>query len=182
MYLGRLLTASSASAATFFAGDATSQVVMMVPGAVSVDNWDVERTAKTALFGVGMAGWYGLTTSYLLSRVFQSQASTRLRLHTAVLHAITQQALFAPPLTFSFLYARAAFVNNDPMPFQTAEDTFKQVSSVAWTFLPASNVIANWAIRSHVPRRVFVHSVGLAWATYLSVQSHAGPNDLIRSD
>ncbi|KAI8840114.1 hypothetical protein BJ741DRAFT_597987 [Chytriomyces cf. hyalinus JEL632] len=173
MHFGRLLTASSASAATFFTGDAASQMVVVGP-AMSIEHWDAERTAKTALFGIGMAGWYGLSTSYLLNRVFQSPPTSGLRLHTAVLHAIAQQALFAPPLTFSFLYARAAFVNNDPVPFQAAEDTFKQVSKVAWTFLPASNVIANWAIKRHAPRRLFVHGVGLAWATYLSVQS--GPH------
>ncbi|KAJ3243259.1 hypothetical protein HDU77_010465 [Chytriomyces hyalinus] len=168
-----LLPRSTMATATFFSADIASQLLTTtnesaLPTLASFSSeWDPSRSMKTAAFGLGVVGWYGFSTSFLVARVFPASAKG-VTFATAMLQAATQQALFAPPLTFSFLYASAALVHDDESAFETAKDQLPEVGALAWTFLPWANGLANWAIRNPTWKAAALNGIAFGWATYLA--------------
>ncbi|KAJ3394511.1 hypothetical protein HDU80_010478 [Chytriomyces hyalinus] len=169
-----LLQGTTLATTTFFSADVAAQIIqqsseqqVLTPVSFAA-TWDPLRSFKTAAFGTAVVGWYSLSSTYFLSRVFP-RTPAGMTLPSAALHAVANQALFAPPLTFSFLYLMADVVYEDPMAFDTARQKFPDVSATAWTVLPASNALVNWGVRAAGPRRFLLNGIGLGWATYLAL-------------
>ncbi|KAJ3250904.1 hypothetical protein HDU77_006260 [Chytriomyces hyalinus] len=157
--------------ATFFAADIASQAIVASTesglDALATTSWDPVRSIKTAAFGLGIVSWYGFSSSFILTKIIPSRPG-RIGFATAMLQAAAQQALFAPPLTFSFLYTSAALIHNDENAFETAKDQMPTVASTAWSFLPWVNGLATWGIASPVVRLLALNGIACGWATYLA--------------
>ncbi|KAJ3222543.1 hypothetical protein HDU78_011691 [Chytriomyces hyalinus] len=157
--------------ATFFAADIASQAIVASTesglDALATTGWDPVRSIKTAAFGLGIVSWYGFSSSFILTKIIPSGPG-RIGFATAMLQAAAQQALFAPPLTFSFLYTSAALIHNDENAFETAKEQMPTVASTAWSFLPWVNGLATWGIASPVVRLLALNGIACGWATYLA--------------
>ncbi|KAI8830208.1 hypothetical protein BJ741DRAFT_620779 [Chytriomyces cf. hyalinus JEL632] len=164
-----VLPRSTIATATFFAADVAGQVITAnnEARASTGDGWDISRSFKTAAFGLGIVSWYGFTSSFVLSRFFPVSAAG-ITLPTALLQAAAQQALFAPPLTFSFLYASSAVIHEDENAFETAKSHMPAVGALAWSFLPWINALANWGIKTPGLKMMAMNGIAFGWATYLT--------------
>ncbi|KAJ3402633.1 hypothetical protein HDU80_004898 [Chytriomyces hyalinus] len=162
--------------ATFFAADIASQAIVTSTESgleALATGWDPVRSIKTAAFGLGIVSWYGFSSSFILTKIIPSGPG-RIGFATAMLQAAAQQALFAPPLTFSFLYTSAALIHNDDNAFETAKEQMPDVASTAWSFLPWVNGLATWGIASPVVRLLALNGIACGWATYLATIATPG--------
>ncbi|KAJ3244401.1 hypothetical protein HDU78_011053 [Chytriomyces hyalinus] len=162
--------------ATFFAADIASQAIVTSTESgleALATGWDPVRSVKTAAFGLGIVSWYGFSSSFILTKIIPSGPG-RIGFATAMLQAAAQQALFAPPLTFSFLYTSAALIHNDENAFETAKEQMPDVASTAWSFLPWVNGLATWGIASPVVRLLALNGIACGWATYLATIATPG--------
>ncbi|KAI8832148.1 hypothetical protein BJ741DRAFT_615509 [Chytriomyces cf. hyalinus JEL632] len=180
--LQALLPRTTLATATFFSADIASQLITAsTDPSLSIHatlasfstQWDPIRSLKTASFGLGIVSWYGFSSSFLLTKAFPVGPGG-IRFSTAVLQAAAQQALFAPPLTFSFLYASAALVHDDPTAFETAKEQMPDVGALAWTFLPWMNALATWGLRAPGLRLAALNSIAFTWAAYLATVATPG--------
>ncbi|KAJ3265077.1 hypothetical protein HDU77_006509 [Chytriomyces hyalinus] len=178
-----LLPRTALATATFFSADIASQLITKSNEssneALFGSDWDPVRSMKTAAFGLGIVGWYGFSSSFLLTKVFPASPKG-LSFATAMLQAAAQQALFAPPLTFSFLYTSAALIHNDPNALETAKEQMPAVGALAWSFLPWVNGLANWGIRSPGLKMVALNGIAFGWATYLSTLATPGMGESLK--
>ncbi|KAJ3394512.1 hypothetical protein HDU80_010479 [Chytriomyces hyalinus] len=161
---------------TFFAADVTAQALTAnnESGLSSLhSDWDPVRSIKTAAFGLGIVSWYGFSSAFILTKAFPVSAG-KISFATAMLQAAAQQALFAPPLTFSFLYTSAALIHDDEEPFETAKEQMPNVASTAWSFLPWVNGLATWAIAAPGLRTFALNGIAFGWATYLATVATPG--------
>ncbi|KAI8832121.1 hypothetical protein BJ741DRAFT_667427 [Chytriomyces cf. hyalinus JEL632] len=181
-----LLPRTALATATFFSADIASQLITKSNESsneaalfsISSSDWDPIRSMKTAAFGLGIVGWYGFSSSFLLTKVFPASPKG-LSFATAMLQAAAQQALFAPPLTFSFLYTSAALIHDDPNALETAKEQMPAVGALAWSFLPWVNGLANWGLfRSPGLKMVALNGIAFGWATYLSTLATPGSENL----
>ncbi|KAI8832122.1 hypothetical protein BJ741DRAFT_615388 [Chytriomyces cf. hyalinus JEL632] len=178
-----ILPRSTIATATFFAADIAGQVITANNEArassTGGDGWDISRSFKTAAFGLGIVSWYGFTSSFVLSRFFPVSAAAGITLPTALLQAAAQQALFAPPLTFSFLYASSALIHEDENAFETAKSHMPAVGALAWSFLPWINAIANWGIKTPGLKMMAMNGIAFGWATYLTTVAASPRTSLV---
>ncbi|KAI8830209.1 hypothetical protein BJ741DRAFT_620780 [Chytriomyces cf. hyalinus JEL632] len=165
----------------FFAADVAAQALTAnnnEQGLASLhSDWDPIRSIKTAAFGLGIVSWYGFSSAFILTKAFPMSSSSstgKITFATAMLQAAAQQALFAPPLTFSFLYTSAALIHDDPDPFETAKEQMPDVASTAWSFLPWVNGLATWAIAAPGLRALALNGIAFGWATYLATVATPG--------
>ncbi|KAJ3224725.1 hypothetical protein HDU81_008373 [Chytriomyces hyalinus] len=131
--------------------------------------WDLARSAKSAAFGLSIVSWYGFSTTFVLSKVLPACSKKGITLSMALIQSAAQQALFAPPLTFSFLYSSAAVLHGDEAAFETAKEQMPGVGAAAWSFLPWVNGLVNWGIPSPGLKKAALTTISTGWATYLSV-------------
>ncbi|KAJ3233672.1 hypothetical protein HDU81_002057 [Chytriomyces hyalinus] len=131
--------------------------------------WDISRSAKSGAFGLSVVSWYGFSTHFVVSKVLPACTNRGITLSMALLQSSAQQALFAPPLTFSFLYSSAAVLHGDETAFETAKEKLPGVGAAAWSFLPWVNGVVNWGVRSPALKKVALNTVATGWSTYLAV-------------
>ncbi|KAI8845051.1 hypothetical protein BJ741DRAFT_703467 [Chytriomyces cf. hyalinus JEL632] len=136
--------------------------------------WDLSRSAKSAAFGLSIVSWYGFSTTFVLSKVLPTCTKRGITLSMALLQSSAQQALFAPPLTFSILYSSAAVLHGDETAFETAKEQLPGVGATAWSFLPWVNGLVNWGVRSPGWKKAALATVSTGWATYLALVATPG--------
>ncbi|KAI9355690.1 hypothetical protein DFJ73DRAFT_255198 [Zopfochytrium polystomum] len=155
-----LAKSSAASGAFFLAGDVIAQKAIE-----DAQEWNPNRTAAMAFFGLLWAGPIYLATFNALDNLIG--ASTTLR--RAIAKALLSQLTVSPPYLSSVIFFGAAVRGDPPHTWrQTWGQRFPRLYAAAWSIWPAVNVVTFRYVPAGTARVVFVNGVGLAWTSYLA--------------